>query len=132
MMLRPLVLALLALSCGRDQTLLLGGDDEDGGLRKDGFVTPTDGPILLDDSPLLDLGVDSGSECNRPRDCRMKYGDPPPCPNGGPSFWECTGEGVCQSNCMPGECVNDCDCPFELACLGGICQPAGRTNLCCT
>src|SRR5687767_9846615 len=110
----PLLLAILALSCGRDQVGLLGGGDGDGGVRKDGFIGGTDGPFLSDrpdafipDRMLFDGG---GLECDRPRDCRMKYGPPPPCPSGDPGNWQCTPEGLCQSECAPAECMNDCDC----------------------
>ena len=131
------VVAALALSCGRDQVLLLGGEDDgDGGLRKDGFVPdPGDGPVddrdvpRYPDVPSFDGGM---GECNRPRDCRDLYGDPPFCPNGNPSVWDCSPQGFCTVECLPDQCFDDCDCDPFLACINGSCQPAGRRNLCCT
>lgn len=138
----PLALVLLvSVGCGRDSVGLLGGSDGDGG-RRDGSVLGTDGPIVIDEGP--PLGKDSGpgpdrppppppdggeTECFSRRDCFDRYGPPPACMEG-PSIWECN-RNRCEVECLPSECRNDCDCPFELACFGGSCRVANRLNQCC-
>jgi hypothetical protein len=136
---RLLPFALLAFSCGRDAVFALGeGPDGDGGVlgNKDAFIP--DGPFIADEGPGPDGFVpdngfprdDGGPECFRPRDCRMKYGEPGPCPDG-ESRWACI-DGVCSTECIEMNCENDCDCDPFLACIGNVCQPADRRNLCCS
>ncbi|MCK6550330.1 hypothetical protein L6R52_31125 [Myxococcota bacterium] len=138
-----------AAACGRAEleplgapgTLDAASTGDDGGVVPPGgdasvsrdASTPIDGAVPRDSGvrPVDASTPDGGVECTSAPECTRTVGRPPECPNGGIGTWTCV-EGACVAACGPVECLNDCDCDVFLACLGGTCQPANRSNQCCT
>ncbi len=146
----------LLVACGRGELDMLGqlssttdtGETtgpRDGGSTvlppRDGGINvpppPRDGGINVPPPP-RDGGVnmpppprDAGTAmCQTDSDCFRDLGRPI-CPQGVRGDWDCV-FGRCELQCpQPPECINDCDCPFELACAAGQCMPLNRANQCC-
>lgn len=150
-----LTLALpLSFACSTDQTSGLGTPDGaigDAIAFPDATLPPTDAQPTDGTSP-VDAGPGPGDaevrpdadvppppppdagmqQCRNINDCFRALGRPPACPDGAPSNWACE-QNICVVECQPApvECLNDCDCPFELSCARGECRPLNRNNFCC-
>ncbi len=87
-----------------------------------------------------DAGAPPMDECRVPDDCFRTRGEPI-CDNGQRGEWACERVIGCLALPCPARCAMkceptppcrvDCDCPFETACVRGMCQRADRRNLCC-